>query len=60
MITEPPGISTSHENSFLSHKSPFKKPKPKPIPILYKQKYAAIFVQKGRTKESKLEIEEMS
>ena len=59
MNTEPPGISTSPENSFSSHKSPFQKPKPKPIPIMYKQKYAAIFVQKGRTKESKLEIEEM-
>ena len=59
MNSEPPGISTSPENPFSSHKSPFQKPKPKPIPILYKQKYAAIFVQKGRTKESKLEIEEM-
>ena len=59
MNSEPPGISTSPESSLSSHKSPFQKPKPKPIPILYKQKYAAIFVQKGRTKESKLEIEEM-
>lgn len=59
MNSEPPGISTSPENPFSSLKSPFQKPKPKPIPILYKQKYAAIFVQKGRTKESKLEIEEM-
>ena len=59
MNSEPPGFSTTPENPFSSHKSPFQKPKPKPIPILYKQKYAAIFVQKGRTKESKLEIEEM-
>ena len=59
MNSEPPGISKSPENPFSSHKSAVQKPKPKPIPILYKQKYAAIFVQKGRTKESKLEIEEM-
>ena len=55
----PPEGLPSPENQHNIYKSPFQKPKPKPIPILYKQKYAAIFVQKGRSKESKQEIEEM-
>ena len=55
----PPEGFSSPEYQHITYKSPFQKPKPKPIPILYKQKYAAIFVQKGRSKESKQEIEEM-
>ena len=64
MTSEPPDSSLSPENQHILLKSPcsnpnLQKPKPKPIPILYKQKYAAVFVQKGRTRESKQEIQEM-
>ena len=64
VTNEPPDNSLSPENQHILLRSPcsnpnLQKPKPKPIPILYKQKYAAVFVQKGRTRESKQEIQEM-